>query len=446
MTNITKLTHSLNILFQQSSPSTKIALAVSGGSDSMFLLYLCAHISKNITVFHVNHQTRPECQEESLFISRYCGELGVEFQELKAENLSLNMGDFENNARKERYRLFTEKAKEYNITQVLTAHHQEDLIETVFLKILRGSLNIFIPKKRVLDSNLSLEIIRPMLFVSKHEIESYLKENDILYIEDSSNNDKKYLRNFLRLEIIPLLKNRIDGFSNKIISLSESREEEEDFLFSYTKQREQDLFVDNKCSVQGFLKEHILIQQRLIQDKMIHCFGVSISRGHLLEIILLIQGNQDHSIVLYSSFHGDLLKENGEIVINLNNPHKMLEKKSFIIHNKAISLKLSEWNIKKVVGQGIVYTIDDEIYLRVPFDGEHISWNKGTKTIREILKDKKIPSSQRKFAQVIIKNDVVVGLCANTFVHLLPSVRATKNQLGLLLQHNKYIFYNKEHC
>ena len=433
MTNITKLTHSLNMIFQDSSPSAKIALAVSGGSDSMFLLYLCAHISKNIIVFHVNHQTRSECQEESLFINRYCEELGVEFQELKAENLSLNMADFENNARKERYRLFTEKAKEYHVTQILTAHHQEDLIETVFLKILRGSLNIFIPKKRILDSDTSLQIIRPMLFISKEEIESYIKENDILYIEDSSNNDKKYLRNFLRLEIVPLLKNRIEGFSSKIVSLSESRVEEEDFLSSYTRQREQDLFVNNKCSVQKFLQEHIVIQQRLIQDKMTHSFGASISRAHLLEIITLIQTNKAHSIKLYSSFYGDMLKENGEIVIILNNPHKRLEKKAFIIHNKIISLELSQWKIKKVVGQGIVYTIDDELYLRLPHDGERIAWNKGTKTIREILKDKKIPLSQRKFAQVIIKNDVVVGLCAKDFVYLIPSVRATKDQSGLYI-------------
>lgn len=431
MINITKLIHSLNTMFQHSSPSTKIALAVSGGSDSMFLLYLCTTISKNIIVFHVNHQTRPECQEESLIISRYCEQLGVEFQELKAENLSLNMADFENNARKERYRLFIEKAKEYCITQILTAHHQEDLIETVFLKILRGSLNIFIPKKRILDIDSSLEIIRPMLFVSKQEIKSYIKENDILYIEDSSNNDKKYLRNFLRLEIIPLLKQKIEGFSNKIISVSESRVEEEDFLSSYTREREQVLFITNKCLAQEFLQEHIVIQKRLIQDKMIHFFGVNISQSHLLKIIVLIQGNQEHSIILYSSFHGDLLKENGEIIIILNNPHKRLEKKAFIIHNKIISLELLEWKLKKVVGQGIVYTIDDELYLRIPHDGERIAWNKGTKTIRGILKDKKIPLSQRAFAQVIIKNDVVVGLCANDFVYLVPSVRATENQLGL---------------
>ena len=434
MTNIIKLTHLLVEIFKQSSPSSKIALAVSGGKDSMFLLHVCTTISKNIIVFHVNHQTRLECKHESEAISTYCKNLGIEFQELKAAALSLNMADFENNARKERYRLFTEAANMHHITKILTAHHKDDLIETVFLKILRGSLNIFIPHKRVLVNISSLEIIRPMLFISKEQIESYIKENDILYIEDSSNKNTIYLRNFLRLNIIPLLKQKINGFDNKIISLSESRVEEEDFLCSYTKKRELELFHNNKCSVQQFLQEHVIIQKRLIQYKIIHAFGVSISRSQLLKIIIMLQGNQDHSIVLYSSSDGEILKEQGKIVIILKNQYKMLEKKSFIIHTKVISLELLEWKIKQVVGYGLFYTIEDELFLRSPYVGERISWNEGTKTIREILKDKKVPLSQRFLAQVIIKNDLVVGFCAYNFVYIIPSVRAGDGQSGLYIE------------
>ncbi len=404
--------------------SSKVGVAVSGGVDSIYLLHNYTKYAKDIVVLHVNHQTRPECVEEALFVGEQCEKLGVEFVELLAEGLSLDMPNFEDKARKERHRLFLEYATQNNISHILTAHHQDDLVETVLLKAFRGSLNLFIPRYRPLDRQKTVFLVRPLLDISRKQIESFLSQNDILYKDDPSNKDNKYLRNYLRNAIIPMLSSKIPNFSQKIYSLSTQRQEEEDFLVRYSKSQEKKLFINDECELSEFLDEHIVIQQRILQNKLITISGESVSRGNLLSIIEILTQENTHSAILWQDEKFQLIKDKNKMRFILKNPQITLEKKQFIIHNNKIHYKVLDYKIDIVEGGGICYDINDIIYLTTANKDDRILWNNGTKKITQLFKDKKI-----SLGYVIVKNNNIIGVVSPNYTYIIPRERATNTGL-----------------
>ncbi|MGL5955149.1 MAG: tRNA lysidine(34) synthetase TilS [Brevinema sp.] len=428
--NKEKFFDSLSDFFSQYSLSyPNIALAVSGGADSMFLLHTCAMISKGIVVLHVNHQTRKECCEESNFIRSQCKHLGIDFVELLADNLSLEMPDFESQARQERYRLFLDYGNKFQITHLLTAHHRDDLVETVLLKLFRSSPNMFIPISRLLDYQSKIQLFRPMLDLPKSFIESYLLEKGVLFKEDISNNDLSYLRNYLRLAIIPLLKKKIPYFDQKIVSFSRQRQEEANFLIEYIKEREKILFPNLVADVTEFLQEHRLVQQGILRNKIRYFLGQEVSQKQLLDMIKKIETSSFG--ILFQDSRIKLVKEYEKIKFIFENHQENLEKNIFIIHNKKIYFDLLDWEIH--FGEGLRFNIQtDTIYLRYVESDDRIAWNLGSKKINHLLVDKKIPRSERKLVYVMIKNDQIVGLLSTKFTYIIPPER--DKQQGLVIK------------
>lgn len=417
--------------------TTPVGIAVSGGADSIALLHLCAKISKNIVALHINHQTRLECAEEASFIKKTCDLYTIPFVELKAEGLDLSMANFEDIARQKRYQLLLEYAQQNHINTILTAHHRDDVIENIFLKILRSSLNIFIPEKRSLDREKSIWIKRPLLTLTKFELQSFLIQNNLEYKEDISNQDTTHLRNFLRKNIIPQFYNKIDGFYKKMQTLVNLRQDEEDFFIQYTKNKEEEIFPQNECDVNTFLKEHKCIQARILQNKMIKWIEKPLSYKNLQSILIKIQKNTSHSMILWEDQVNFLVKEAHKIRFFCENQVKSLEKNVIIVHNKKIYLQQIGYEIKLQKGFGIVYTLNDEIYLRSIHPEEKFPWNKGTKLINKILKDKKIARSQRNFVRIIVKNEQKIGIICKDFVYIHPEHRVCDSKMdGLLISQN----------
>ena len=126
-------------LKEYSNPS--IVVACSGGPDSMALLNLCLELRKdmnlNIVCAHVNHNVREESASEKLFVESVCKKNNIIFEYMKIENYSDD--NFENEARTKRYTYFEELLKKHNAPYLLTAHHGDDLVETILMRITRGS-------------------------------------------------------------------------------------------------------------------------------------------------------------------------------------------------------------------------------------------------------------------------------------------------------------------
>jgi tRNA(Ile)-lysidine synthase len=172
-----------------------VLLAVSGGIDSMVMLHVFAKLTYSYAVAHVNHQTRGEENEkEEAFVRNVCILNDIAFHSTRFEISQKSEGNFHQNARAFRYQFFDDLCQSFNYNKIATAHHLDDSVEGFFLNLFRGAgLEGLsgMPAKRD-------HIIRPMLCLSRNEIEKYAEDFGLEYMEDSSNASLHYERNKLR--------------------------------------------------------------------------------------------------------------------------------------------------------------------------------------------------------------------------------------------------------
>ena len=179
-----------------------IVIGVSAGPDSMCLLDIIRKKTDKIVVCHINHNVRKESITEENFLKEYCINNKLLFETMTIENYNEN--NFENEARQKRYSFYEEILKKYNSKHLFLAHHGDDLIETVLMKIVRGSnLEGYAGIKEI--SNVKdYTIVRPLLSYTKEDIIEYNKQHNIPYFIDNTNTDTKYTRNRYRKNILPL--------------------------------------------------------------------------------------------------------------------------------------------------------------------------------------------------------------------------------------------------
>lgn len=191
------------------SKGDTVGVAVSGGADSMSLLHYLNANSKSlgieIVAVNVNHQIRENSKKDSDFVADYCKNAGIRCHTFKVDVLKLadlKKMTVEEGAREARYGVFDALLKKGIVNKIAIAHHMQDQVETILLNILRGS---------GLKGAGGMEIkrgeyIRPLLNTSKQEILSYITENNIPFVEDESNYDTDFSRNYLRNKVLPLIK------------------------------------------------------------------------------------------------------------------------------------------------------------------------------------------------------------------------------------------------
>lgn len=215
---------------------SRILAGVSGGVDSMTMLFILHHLGYQVTAAHVNFNLRgAESTNDALFVRKWCMERGIPHVELQedtlvyAENHKLNIQEA---AREIRYQWWEHLVHTGQFDVVATAHHLDDTIETVFLNLLRGTgLKglLGIPPKREM-------YIRPLLDCQRSEIESFATEHQIPFRTDASNLTDQYRRNKLRLDILPLLQDLHPGFHASMQhTLLRSRLEWEAWEQAYTR-------------------------------------------------------------------------------------------------------------------------------------------------------------------------------------------------------------------
>ena len=192
-----------NNLFTKKS---KILLAVSGGADSIFLLFVLKDLGYDIQIAHCNFNLRDvESDQDEQFVKDLADKYSIRcyvrsFDTLKfaEENkISIQMA-----ARQLRYDWFEELLVENNFSCIATGHHQDDSIETFLINLIRGSGISGLCGIQMINN----KIVRPLLSLKRNQIEYFLTKQNIKYRNDSSNSDIKYLRNNIRHQLIPLLK------------------------------------------------------------------------------------------------------------------------------------------------------------------------------------------------------------------------------------------------
>ena len=207
----------------------KVTVALSGGADSVCLLYLLKELSTKkgiiLSAVHINHLLRgEESERDQAFVEELCKREGIPLKTERIEVAALaeqNGQSIELAARNARYKVFSETEG-----LVATAHSADDNLETVIYNVTRGTGlkgASGIPPKR--DN-----LIRPLCFCTRQEIEAYLKANGIAFVTDSSNLTDDYTRNFLRHNIVPKLKEINPSVPETVASMCAALREDEEFL------------------------------------------------------------------------------------------------------------------------------------------------------------------------------------------------------------------------
>ncbi|AAO26839.1 putative cell cycle protein MesJ [Buchnera aphidicola str. Bp (Baizongia pistaciae)] len=188
-----------------------ILLAYSGGIDSTFLLYQLLKLKKNNLNFtfraiHINHQLHPDSEKWSDHCKKICINHNIPII-IKKITINSNKNRIEEIARKKRYQAIYKIIKPKEV--LATGHNLNDQCETMLLALKRGSgITGLSSMSYKLNTIYKIKIVRPLLKISREDIKTWIYKHKIHWIEDTSNNDTKHDRNFLRLNIIPKLKNR----------------------------------------------------------------------------------------------------------------------------------------------------------------------------------------------------------------------------------------------
>ena len=217
-----------------------VAVAVSGGEDSMALLHFtanfCARFRIKTVALNVEHGIRGENSlRDSAFVKDYCKTHGIPFLEYKVDAPKKAKADkipLEQAARILRYECFFDAVKSGKCEAVFTAHHSSDNLESVLFNLYRGTGIKGLSGIRDYNN----VIYRPFVKVSKAEISEYVKQNAIPYVNDETNSCDDYTRNFLRHNVIPKIKEVFPEAEKSVLRLSETLKEESEFLDTLAKE------------------------------------------------------------------------------------------------------------------------------------------------------------------------------------------------------------------
>lgn len=270
-----------------------VLVGLSGGPDSVCLLhYLATHQSElGITIIaaHLNHEWRTDAEYDVQFCETLCKKLGVKLVVKKASELNFipkKDGSKESTGRQLRRYFFNQTATEHQATGIALAHHQNDQIETFFIRLLRGSS---ITGLGAMQAQSGL-YIRPLLDTTKETILDYLQKHNFNYLTDSTNNSDAFLRNKIRNQLVPVLTQVDQRASKTIVNTIDQLQETEQFLQNITEQTFTTLFSNNKLDLINFFKLDTFLQRRIIIYWICnYAPGFTLTHKFIAEIIRFLQ-------------------------------------------------------------------------------------------------------------------------------------------------------------
>lgn len=393
-----------------------VVIGVSGGPDSMALLYIMNQFKEKIgfkiICAHVNHNKRPESEKEQKCLEKYCKENNIIFEYIKINN----WGDdnFHNEARTVRYNFFDEIINIYSARYLMTAHHGDDLIETILMRIVRGStLKGYSGFSRIVDKG-NYTLVRPLITVTKTEIEDFDIKNNIWYAVDSSNNEDHYTRNRYRHKVLPFLKKEDPNVHKKFLKYSKTLLENNEFIENEASKYFNKVFHNGNLNIDKFVQLDKVIQNKIIYNILERIYGDDlfiICDAHVDLIFNLISSNKSNSIVhlpnnlVVIKSYNDLVftydeeqtdKYEIEVINIVNLPNgKIIEKTT---DTNEISNNIIRLNSKEIALP---------LYVRNKRNGDKmtIKGMTGTKKISDIFIDDKIKTSERNAWPVVLDSE-----------------------------------------
>lgn len=217
-------------------PDDNLLVGVSGGPDSLVLADVLHKLGWQFAIAHFDHQLRPSSQTEREMVGDFAASLGVPFYYGSGDIATLAAKEkkgLEEKAREARYTFLFRTAQGMGAKAVVTAHNADDQAETILMHILRGSGLDGLTGMRqesLTSFHPQIQLVRPLLYVWREEIEAYCKQHDLQPVIDESNQDIQYLRNRVRHELIPELESYNVAVKQNLVRLAEILQDDRDYL------------------------------------------------------------------------------------------------------------------------------------------------------------------------------------------------------------------------
>ena len=327
-------------------------LAVSGGVDSMVLLEQFFQLQKKypiiITVVHIHHHLRQESDEEEVMVREFCRKRNLSVEVCHWEEGSSQNSGIEEKARQFRYEKLKESQQKHHASYVVVAHHADDQVETVLMKLTRGSTLEGIAGMKPMRPFGEGYLIRPFLTVDKKVLYEYASMHQILYSEDTTNQSVAYTRNRFRQEMIPLFKKENPKFNQKIQEFTKTLQEQQELIGTITYQWMEQALVElpngwswNKDS---YLKQPIGLQKVILVE-------ISKKIGGLL------------STKNVSDIHKAILSDTSQLSLNL--PKGWIFQKRyqqlFLVKKEVEAIVYKEFRVEKFQTEDIVLSKNERV-------------------------------------------------------------------------------------
>lgn len=454
--------------YQLLKPHDSIIIGVSGGPDSVALVKILQDINAakslhlRFHVAHLNHQLRGKASEEDAqFVQNLSNTLSLPFI-LKSVNIQKIAAEtkrsIEETARRERYAFFIESAEKYHASAIVLGHTADDNAETLLHRIIRGTGTLGlggIPLKRPLATGSPIPVVRPLLFVWRKEIINYLGEKHGTYRQDASNYEPVYLRNKIRLELLPFLENQYNpSIKTLLIQLCQILNLHNEFLVTEAKKilasstvekRHDSCVIDSRC-----LTQHPKILQYFVLRELLNALQVplnEITYGHYAKILDEIsrKGKMRHfplpaKLSLWYE-HGFLHFQKDPLPlqsISVSETTVQIPGITPVYPLGHLIAKISERQSFSLETYKKHKTRDEEILdahritlplsVRMRKAGDTISplGTNGHKKLKDLFIDKKIPVQERDTIPIIIMNNQPVcalGVCIDNKVKVTASTK-----------------------
>lgn len=417
-----------------------IGVGVSGGTDSMALLHYLHSISDELDFevvgVHIDHNIRENSAEDASFVLNYCRENGIRAYKFKVDvpKLAQERGvSLEVAARDARYGVFDALVKKCAVDKIAIAHHMSDQAETILLNLFRGT---GISGAKGMDLIRDGIYIRPMLFTDKKEILKYIDDNQIPYVEDYTNADTTFSRNYIRNEILPLIMKRWPAVIEKLVSFSKACYDDDEYINS---QIIEDAFILEEKTVKipnsYFLYPNAIVSRMIF--KALRQIGVNkdIERKHV-ELIkdLAINGKNGAKIDL--PLNVTAIKEYDYLSI-LNK-----EKEKIVLD---LPFKLGEFSVKGFGTVEVKRTRSNKLEDReLILDGKKVpkdaiwrfkesgdtfeKFGGGTKKLKDYFIDKKVPARLRSITPVLASGKEILAIAG---VEVSDKVKVDENSTAV---------------
>lgn len=383
-----------------------IGVATSGGIDSMSLLHFLNSIKDDfdieIVAINVDHSIRENSVKDTLFVQNYCNQNKIRFYKFKIDSMKIaseNKMSLEEAARKGRYGVFDSLLERGIVDKICLGHHVQDQAETILLNIFRGAgLNGAKGMEFVRD-----KYCRPMLNTTKLEIEQYANLNEIPFVEDDTNFDETYSRNFLRNVIMPKLRMKWNNIDKNLVEFGSLCKQDDEYIKSQ-------MFFDGVIEEENLVRIPLSyfiyplpVVNRLIFKELEYLKALKDIEKKHISIIENMAKEAENGVKINLPNNITISKEYDFITISVKKPKPKLEETNFKLGQFNLvnfgSLTVRKTNKLTLTNDSHLIDYDKlpkGCVIRTRKEGDMFTkFGGGTKKLKDYFIDKKIPQRLR---------------------------------------------------